>query len=71
MKALTTRTAALKLGISIRRLMSLLSEGRLPGAYKIGLLWQIPQAAVQARIREKAKFYRARKGKGSNGTASR
>ncbi len=67
----TAREAASKLGISIRRLMSLLAEGRLPGAYKLGLIWQIPQEAIEARIKAKAQFYRGRTGRGSNGTASR
>ena len=58
---LTTREAALKLGISIRRLMALLAEGRLPGSYKVGLVWQIPQAAIETRIKEKARFYAGRK----------
>jgi excisionase family DNA binding protein len=57
---LTTREAALRLGISIRRLMALLAEGRLPGAYKVGLIWQIPQAAIETRVKEKAKFYARR-----------
>jgi hypothetical protein len=50
---LTTREAALKLGVSIRRLMALLAEGKLPGSYKVGLIWQIPQGAIKARFREK------------------
>lgn len=57
---MTTREAALRLGISIRRLMSLLAEGKLPGAYKIGLIWQIPVSAVETRTREMAKFYSRR-----------
>jgi hypothetical protein len=58
---LTTREAALRLGISIRRLMALLAEGRLPGSYKIGLIWQIPMGAIEARSREKVRFYARRK----------
>jgi hypothetical protein len=57
---LTTREAALRLSISIRRLMALLAEGRLPGSYKVGLIWQIPLAAIETRVREKAKFYARR-----------
>lgn len=53
-KPLTTRDAALRLGISIRRLMTLLAEGKFPGSYKVGLIWQIPQGAVKARIKERA-----------------
>ncbi len=59
---LTTRQAALKLGVSLRRLMALLAEGKLPGAYKVGLIWQIPQAAIKTRVEEKARFYAGRKG---------
>jgi excisionase family DNA binding protein len=58
---LTTRQAALMLGISLRRLMALLAEGKLPGSYKVGLIWQIPQAAIETRIREKAGVYARRK----------
>lgn len=58
---LTAREAALKLGISLRRLMSLMAEGRLPGSYKVGLIWQIPLSAVEARIREREMFYAHRK----------
>lgn len=58
---LTTRDAALKLGISLRRLMGLLAEGKLPGSYKIGLIWQIPLAAVETRIKERERFYAKRK----------
>jgi excisionase family DNA binding protein len=54
---LTTREAALRLGISLRRLMALLAEGRLQGAYKIGMIWQIPQGAIETRIKQKARFY--------------
>jgi len=57
----STREAAMKLGISLRRLMGLLAEGKLPGSYKVGLMWQIPQSAVEARIRERERFYAGRK----------
>ncbi len=58
---LTTREAALKLGISLRRLMALLAEGKLPGSYKVGLMWQVPQSAVEARIKQRERFYAERK----------
>ena len=58
---LTTREAAAKLDISLRRLMSLLAEGKLPGSYKVGLLWQIPQGAIEARTRERERFYARRR----------
>jgi hypothetical protein len=60
---LTTREAGLKLGISLRRLMALLAEGKLPGSYKVGLIWQIPHAAIESRISEKAGFNARRKRK--------
>ena len=58
---LTSRKAAFWLGISLRRLMALLAEGKLPGSYKLGLIWQIPQSTVEARIRERERFYGGRK----------
>jgi hypothetical protein len=58
---LTTREAQVALGISWRRLMTLLAEGKLPGSYKLGLLWQIPRSAIEARRREVARFYSARR----------
>lgn len=60
---LTTREAQAELGISWRRLMALLAEGKLPGSYKLGLLWQIPQSAIEARRRQLTKFYAARRKK--------
>jgi excisionase family DNA binding protein len=56
---LTTREASMRLGISLRRLMALLAEGKLPGSYKVGLIRQIPEGAVEDRIKEKARFYAA------------
>lgn len=58
---LTTREAALRLGISFRRLMAILAEGKLPGSYKVGLIWQIPQAAIEARIKEMTRHHARRK----------
>ena len=56
---LTTRQAAIRLGVSLRRLMALLAQGKLPGSYKVGLIWQIPQAAVEDRMKQKVRFYAA------------
>jgi excisionase family DNA binding protein len=56
---LTTREASLRLGISMRRLMALLAEGKLSGSYKVGLIWQIPQSAVEDRMKAKARSYAA------------
>ena len=57
---LTTREAQVALRVSRRRLMALLADGKLPGSYKLGLLWQIPWAAIEVRRQELAKFYRTR-----------
>jgi len=57
----TTREAASELGISLRRLMTLLAEGKLPGSYKLGLVWQIPQSALDVRVKELERFYAGRR----------
>lgn len=54
--ALTTRQACEHLDIGLRRLQVLLAEGKLPGSFKVGLQRFIPRAAVEARIREVAKW---------------
>jgi len=46
---LTVRQAAERLGVGIRQVLTLLYEGKLPGSYKLGLQWQIPEEAVEAR----------------------
>lgn len=48
---MSTREAAQALGVGLRHILTLLYEGKLPGAYKLGLQWQIPKDAVDARIR--------------------
>jgi excisionase family DNA binding protein len=46
---LTVRQAAEVLGVGMRHVLTLLYEGKLPGSYKLGLQWQIPEEAVKAR----------------------
>ncbi|MFZ0461895.1 MAG: helix-turn-helix domain-containing protein [Candidatus Acidiferrales bacterium] len=46
---LTVRQAAGTLGVGIRHILTLLYEGKLPGSYKLGLQWQIPEEAIEAR----------------------
>jgi excisionase family DNA binding protein len=46
---LTVRQAAGTLGVGIRHILTLLYEGKLPGSYKLGMQWQIPEAAVKAQ----------------------
>ncbi|HEV2422028.1 MAG TPA: helix-turn-helix domain-containing protein [Candidatus Acidoferrales bacterium] len=48
---LTVRQAAGLLHVGIRHILTLLYEGKLPGSYKLGLQWQIPEEAVKARAR--------------------
>lgn len=46
---LTVKQAAQVLGIGIRHVLTLLYENKLPGSYKLGLQWQIPEEAIKAR----------------------
>ena len=50
-EALTVRETAAKLGVSIRQVMALINEGKLPGTYKFGLIRLIPKHAIEDRIR--------------------
>lgn len=54
MEYLTIKQTSEKWGISIRRINALCSEGRIPGATKIGYFWVIPADAekpTDARIK--------------------
>lgn len=54
MKYLSTREASKKWGITPRRIQVLCTEGRIPGAIRIGEIWGIPEDAekpVDARIK--------------------
>lgn len=46
---LTVKQAAQALGVGMRHVLTLLYEGKLPGSYKLGLQWQIPEEAIKAR----------------------
>ena len=57
MEYLSIRQTSEKWGISVRRVNILCSEGRIPGATKIGFYWAIPADA------EKPKDARIKSGK--------
>lgn len=48
-KVLTVRQAAEVLHVGMRQVLTLLYEGKLPGSYKLGLQWQIPEEAIKTR----------------------
>ena len=49
MEYLSTTQASKKWGISSRRIQILCSEGRVPGATRIGNIWAVPADAVKPR----------------------
>ena len=49
MEYLSLRQTAEKWGISIRRVQTLCSTNRIPGATKIGSYWAIPASAEKPR----------------------
>jgi excisionase family DNA binding protein len=53
---MTTKQAAERLGISLRHLMHLIAQGKLPGSYKLGMQRFIPSKAVEARVRQVEKW---------------
>lgn len=57
MEYLSVSQVAEKWGIKQRRIRVLCSEGRIPGAYKVGTYWLIPEEA------EKPKDERIKTGK--------
>ena len=54
---LNTRQTAQALGVGLRHVLTLLYEQKLPGARKVGRVWQIPASAIEARlkVREQAR----------------
>lgn len=63
MKYLSTKQAAEKWGISSRRIQILCSEGRVPGAIRVGTIWGIPinsEKPKDARIKS-GKYIKANK----------
>ena len=54
MEYLSIRQTSEKWGVSIRRIQVLCSEGRIPGATRIGYSWAIPcdaEKPVDARVK--------------------
>ena len=52
---MTVREVANSMGVSVRRVMALIAESRLPGATKNEYgFWLIPAASVLARLKKKA-----------------
>ncbi|MDY5579552.1 DNA-binding protein [Porcincola intestinalis] len=49
MNYLSVKQTSVKWGISVRRVNILCSEGRIPGATKIGFYWAIPADAKKPR----------------------
>lgn len=47
MEFITARQAAEKWNISRRRVQILCTEGRIPGVFKLGKTWAIPQDAIK------------------------
>ncbi len=52
-QTISTREAAAILGVSIRHVLTLLYEKKLP-AKKVGMVWRIPASAVEQRQKRKA-----------------
>jgi excisionase family DNA binding protein len=51
-ETITTKEASVALGVSIRHVLTLIYEKKLP-ATKIGMLWRISASAVQQRLRKR------------------
>ena len=49
MEYLSLKQTAEKWGITVRRVQVLCSQGRIPGATKIGSLWVVPKEAEKPR----------------------
>ena len=47
---LSTTQASKKWGISPRRIQILCSEGRIPGVFRIGNTWAIPEDAEKPKV---------------------
>jgi excisionase family DNA binding protein len=52
-QTMSTRETAAALGVSIRHVLTLLYEKKLP-AKKVGMVWRIPASAVEQRQKGKA-----------------
>lgn len=49
MEYLSVTQTAKKWGIKQRRIRALCAEGRIPGAYKVGAYWLIPEEASKPK----------------------
>ena len=49
MEYLSLKQTAEKWGITVRRVQVLCSQGRIPGATKIGFFWVVPKEAEKPR----------------------
>jgi excisionase family DNA binding protein len=52
-QTMSTREAAAALGVSIRHVLTLLYEKKLP-AKKVGMVWSIPVSAIEQRLKGKS-----------------
>jgi hypothetical protein len=55
---LTTRQTAQALEVGLRQVLTLLYEGKLPGARKQNRNWMVPASAVVARLKSRNKAQR-------------
>ena len=54
-KELTVQQTALRLGVTLKYVRDLLYEQKLTGAQKMGRVWRIPAASVEARLKARQK----------------
>lgn len=52
MSYLSISQTAEKWGIKQRRIRTLCQEGRIPGAFKMGVYWSIPEDAEKPKMKE-------------------
>ncbi len=51
-QTISTREAAAALRVSIRHILTLLYEKKLP-AKKVGMVWRIPVSAIEQRLKQR------------------
>lgn len=56
MEYVTSKEIAKKWGISVRRVNTLCNSGRVPGAYKNGMIWLIPKNAKKPEDKRKSTY---------------
>ena len=72
MRLLSTKEIAVIWGISARRVAVLCSEGRIPGAQRVGASWGVPEDAVKpddARIKS-GRYVKAKKEASDDGNTN-